>query len=231
MSFARVCRTRSGDLLQKKPKDQPSQAALLLAESERELQRKRMLVSGDDVVISRLTEELGGSRTGSQALSTSPANDLALLTRRLSYTGSLPDSMTTASEVRIAPPPREDSARLHFHCTSPPTFPPPPKQQEQYIMSQEKKFKGVMRALNEGLLVPLTGKALHLLPDEECIVYAVFRPSPTKRGWLQGKLKKIKGSISIRLVGKLFFSQERTARPSIHRIASPSRAHWIVVSV
>ena len=69
-------------------------------------------------------------------------------------------------------------------------------------MSQERRFKGVVRALNEGLLVPLTGKSLHLLPEEECMVYAVFRPSPTKRGWLQGKLKKIKGSISIRLVGK-----------------------------
>lgn len=77
-------------------------------------------------------------------------------------------------------------------------------------MSQEKRFKGVLRALNEGLLVPLTGKSLHLLPDEECVVYVVFRPSPTKRGWLQGKLKKMKASISIRLIGTLIADHQFT---------------------
>lgn len=142
---------------------------------------KRMTAAKHDLFRNRSREEpphlgsaqLIGSNTHAEPgtmLSTSPANDLASLTRRLSYTGTLPEKMTKASE-------------------------------EEYIISQEKRFKGVMRALNEGLLVPLTGKHLHLLAGEECVLYVVFRPSPAKRGWLQGKLKKIKESISIRLIG------------------------------
>lgn len=79
-------------------------------------------------------------------------------------------------------------------------------EEEHFIISQEKRFKGVMRAINEGLLVPLPSRLLHLRPDEECVLYAVFCPSPSKRQWLQGKLKKIKGTISIKLQGSFFFT-------------------------
>lgn len=82
-------------------KDQtPSQGALLLAESERERERRKLVESGD--VIPTFTDDLGGTRSGPQTpLSTSPSNDLVSLTRRLSYTGILPENMTPASEVRF----------------------------------------------------------------------------------------------------------------------------------
>jgi hypothetical protein len=96
-----MCANRSGDVLQKKARaDQPSQAAILVAESEQEQQRKRMLESGDDFDFSD-----DGSRSTVQAPAAAAAaaqsNDLVSLTRRLSYTGSLPDSLTADKEVRL----------------------------------------------------------------------------------------------------------------------------------
>ncbi len=94
-----MCADRSGDVLQKKARaDQPSQTAILVAESEQEQQRKRMLESGDDFDFSD-----DGSRSTVQApaAATAQSNDLVSLTRRLSYTGSLPDSLTADKEVRL----------------------------------------------------------------------------------------------------------------------------------
>lgn len=84
----------------KRSKELVSQGAFLLAENERSHQRRKLVESNDSV--STLTEELSASGSAPQTpLSTSPANDLTSLVRKLSYTGTLPDSMTKASEVNL----------------------------------------------------------------------------------------------------------------------------------
>ncbi|KAL6074415.1 Autophagy-related protein 2 [Balamuthia mandrillaris] len=130
--------------------------------------------------------------------------------------------------------------------------------EEEFILQQEKKFKGLQKAIKEGLLVPLsrelsnsmqehfssdiggnsskhrskttmsqcksvddfrimsgsvsgrlrrqrtqstTAKQILTLDAEErCVIYVVFQPSPDKRPWLRGKLKKVKGTISMKLI-------------------------------
>ena len=56
------------------------------------------------------------------------------------------------------------------------------------------------KALKDGLLVPISDE-LCLEAKEGCTVYAIFKPSPSERNWLRGKLKKVTGTISIRLIG------------------------------
>lgn len=82
--------------MHKRAKD-PSQAAILLAETERERRHHRVLESDD--AISGFSEKIDKTRNAKTQFGTSPTGDLASLTRRLSYTGSLPENLTQASEV------------------------------------------------------------------------------------------------------------------------------------
>ncbi|PRP80194.1 hypothetical protein PROFUN_12152, partial [Planoprotostelium fungivorum] len=79
-------------------------------------------------------------------------------------------------------------------------------QEEQHVTTETARLEALDRAIKYHQLIPAT--LISMGPDEEAIVYVVFRPNPTKRPSIKTKLRKFDSKITITAVSE--FSSQRS---------------------